>query len=415
MGLLDLFSVASVPVVKVLLICGLGSFLALDHIDILDESARKQINNVVFFVFNPALVSSNLAQTITLENIVSLWFMPVNILLTFVLGLFFGWLLGKMTKAPQHLKGLVIGSCAAGNLGNLPLILVPAICREKGSPFGAPDSCHMYGMAYVSLSMAIGAIYLWSIVYNIVRVSSTKSYEVIEVKNKSSDEETSKSHQGQLIDELDLEGTSAMDDANVPFLSCAKTDEQGKVFILDKIKKQIYSFFRNINLKAILAPSTTAAIVGFIVGLVPPVQRLMIGASAPFHVIQDSALLLGEAAIPVVTLIVGANLLRGLRGSGVQLTVILGIIAIRYVFLPLIGVLVIRGAIHLGFVHADPLYQFVLLLQYALPPAMNIGTITQLFGSGQSECSIILLWTYSVSSVSLTLWSTYFMWLVAKS
>ncbi|XP_027178917.1 protein PIN-LIKES 3-like isoform X3 [Coffea eugenioides] len=317
--------------------------------------------------------------------------------------------------SPQHLKGLVIGSCAAGNLGNLPLILVPAICREKGSPFGAPDSCLMYGMAYVSLSMAIGAIYLWSIVYNIVRVSSTKSYEVINVKNKSSDEETSKSLQEQLIDELDLEGTSAMDDANVSLLSCAKTDEQGKVFILDKIKKQIYSFFRNINLKAILAPSTTAAIVGFIVGLVPPIQRLMIGASAPLHVVQDSALLLGEAAIPIVTLIVGANLLRGLRGSGVQLTVILGIIAIRYVFLPLIGVLVIRGAIHLGFVHADPLYQFVLLLQYALPPAMNIGTITQLFGSGQSECSVILLWTYSVASVSLTLWSTYFMWLVAKS
>ncbi|XP_027178914.1 protein PIN-LIKES 3-like isoform X1 [Coffea eugenioides] len=415
MGLLDLFMVASVPVMKVLLICGLGSFLALDHIDILGESARKQINNVVFFVFNPALVSSNLAQTITLENIVSLWFMPVNILLTFILGLVFGWVLGKITKAPQHLKGLVIGSCAAGNLGNLPLILVPAICREKGSPFGAPDSCLMYGMAYVSLSMAIGAIYLWSIVYNIVRVSSTKSYEVINVKNKSSDEETSKSLQEQLIDELDLEGTSAMDDANVSLLSCAKTDEQGKVFILDKIKKQIYSFFRNINLKAILAPSTTAAIVGFIVGLVPPIQRLMIGASAPLHVVQDSALLLGEAAIPIVTLIVGANLLRGLRGSGVQLTVILGIIAIRYVFLPLIGVLVIRGAIHLGFVHADPLYQFVLLLQYALPPAMNIGTITQLFGSGQSECSVILLWTYSVASVSLTLWSTYFMWLVAKS
>ncbi|XP_027178915.1 protein PIN-LIKES 3-like isoform X2 [Coffea eugenioides] len=381
MGLLDLFMVASVPVMKVLLICGLGSFLALDHIDILGESARKQINNVVFFVFNPALVSSNLAQTITLENIVSLWFMPVNILLTFILGLVFGWVLGKITKAPQHLKGLVIGSCAAGNLGNLPLILVPAICREKGSPFGAPDSCLMYGMAYVSLSMAIGAIYLWSIVYNIVRVSSTKSYEVINVKNKSSDEETSKSLQEQLIDELDLEGTSAMDDANVSLLSCAKTDEQGKVFILDKIKKQIYSFFRNINLKAILAPSTTAAIVGFIVGLVPPIQRLMIGASAPLHVVQDSALLLGEAAIPIVTLIVGANLLRGLRGSGVQLTVILGIIAIRYVFLPLIGVLVIRGAIHLGFVHADPLYQFVLLLQYALPPAMNIVQLLELFSS----------------------------------
>ncbi|KAL3525135.1 hypothetical protein ACH5RR_013507 [Cinchona calisaya] len=413
MGLLDLFLVASVPVVKVLLICGLGSFLALDHIDVMGESARKQLNNVVFFVLNPALISSNLAQTVTLENITLLWFMPLNILLTFILGSFLGWLLNKFTKAPQNLKGLVIGSCAAGNLGNLFLILIPAMCHEKGSPFGAQDSCHTYGMAYASLSLAIGAIYLWTIVYNIVRISSIKSDEAVNVNDENCDEASSKSLQEQLINKLDLEDTSAVDHGNESLLPCAKTDKQGKVLISEKIKEQICSFFRNINLKVIFAPSTTAAIVGFFIGLVPPAQKLMIGANAPLHVIQDSALLLGGAAIPTVALVVGGNLLRGLRGSGVHISILLGIIAIRYLFLPVIGILVIKGAVHLGFVHADPLYQFVLLLHYALPPAMNIGTITQLFGSGQSECSVILLWTYSVSSVSLTLWSTYFMWLVA--
>jgi len=41
------------------------------------------------------------------------------------------------------------------------------------------------------------------------------------------------------------------------------------------------------------------------------------------------------------------------------------------------------------------------------------GVITQLFGTGESECSVILLWTYSLASVSLTVWSTFFMWLVS--
>ncbi|KAL3527343.1 hypothetical protein ACH5RR_011999 [Cinchona calisaya] len=413
MRLLDLFLVASVPVLKVLLICGLGSFLVLDHIDLLGESARKQLNNIVFFVFNPALVASNLAQTITLDNIILLWFMPLNIFLTFILGAFLGWILAKITRAPLHLKGLVVGACAAGNLGNLPLILIPAMCSEKGSPFGAPDSCHIYGMAYVSLSMAIGAIYLWSIVYNIIRVSSIKSTEVVNGNIANSDEETSQSLQEQLINNLDTEEGSILDHANESLLPCAKTNKKEKVWILEKIKKQICSFASKVNLKAIFAPSTTAAIVGFIIGLVPPVQKLMIGANAPLHVIEDSALLLGDAAIPIITLIVGANLLKGLRGTGVQLSVIIGIIVIRYLLLPVIGVFVVKGAVHLGFVHSDPLYQFVLLLQYALPPAMNIGTITQLFGAGQSECSVILLWTYSTASVSLTLWSTYFLWLVA--
>lgn len=40
------------------------------------------------------------------------------------------------------------------------------------------------------------------------------------------------------------------------------------------------------------------------------------------------------------------------------------------------------------------------------------GTITQLFGAGESECSVIMLWTYGLASVALTFWSTFFMWLV---
>jgi hypothetical protein len=48
MGLLDLFFVASNPVLKVLLLTALGSFLALDRIDILGEDTRKQLNTVCY-------------------------------------------------------------------------------------------------------------------------------------------------------------------------------------------------------------------------------------------------------------------------------------------------------------------------------------------------------------------------------
>lgn len=40
------------------------------------------------------------------------------------------------------------------------LIIVPSICKEKGSPFGAPDVCHTYGLAYASLSMAVSLFFL---------------------------------------------------------------------------------------------------------------------------------------------------------------------------------------------------------------------------------------------------------------
>lgn len=74
----------------------------------------------------------------------------------------------------------------------------------------------------------------------------------------------------------------------------------------------------------------------------------------------------------------GGNLLKGLTGSGIQKSLLVGIIGVRYIALPLIGIAVVKGAIHLGLVQHDPLYQFVLLLQFALPPAMNIGMLIQL-------------------------------------
>lgn len=46
MALLDLFTASSVPVVKVLLVTALGSYLALDRINILGDDARKHLNNV---------------------------------------------------------------------------------------------------------------------------------------------------------------------------------------------------------------------------------------------------------------------------------------------------------------------------------------------------------------------------------
>lgn len=46
MGLLDIFTAALVPVLKVLVVTVLGSVLALERVNILGEEARKHLNNV---------------------------------------------------------------------------------------------------------------------------------------------------------------------------------------------------------------------------------------------------------------------------------------------------------------------------------------------------------------------------------
>lgn len=48
----------------------------------------------------------------------------------------------------------------AGNLGNLLLIIVPAVCEESNSPFGDKLTCSTNGQGLVSLSMAVNIIYM---------------------------------------------------------------------------------------------------------------------------------------------------------------------------------------------------------------------------------------------------------------
>ncbi|CAI0434748.1 unnamed protein product [Linum tenue] len=408
MAVLDLFIASSIPVIKVLVITALGTFLALEKVDVLGAEARKHVNNVVFYVFNPALMVASLSQTITFQQMVKLWFMPVNVLITFVVGSVLGWMVIQLARPPKQLKGLIVGCTAAGNLGNMFMVMIPAICKEKASPFGSPEVCQSYGLAYSSVSMALGAVYLWTYVYSIMRASNP-----VQVAGGGG------AGGGHDPEKLTVSITTTTTTGTVgsslehPLLLHSSTSNLDKV---TRVKQVLARALGSVNWKTIFAPSTIGVIIGFAIGLTTPIKNLLVGDQAPLRVIQDSGVLLGQAAIPTLTLLVGANLLRGLKGSSVKTTVIIGIVLARYVALPLVGIVVVKGALRLGFIPADdPLYQFILLLQFTVPPAMNIGIITQLFGEGESECSVIMLWTYALASVSLTLWSTCFMWLVSSS
>ncbi|CAN1828987.1 Protein PIN-LIKES 5 [Linum perenne] len=76
---------------------------------------------------------------------------------------------------------------------------------------------------------------------------------------------------------------------------------------------------------------------------------------------------------------------------------IVGVVCVRYVFLPVIGICVIKAAASLGFLPSDPLFAYVLML----------------FDVAQEECSVIFLWTYLFAAIALTLWSTVYLWILS--
>lgn len=68
--------------------------------------------------------------------------------------------------------------------------------------------------------------------------------------------------------------------------------------------------------------------------------------------------------------------LLGLRRSEVGVLVVVGVIVVRYIIMPLLGVVIVKAAYSWGMVGSSSLYQFILMLQYALPPAMSVGMMS---------------------------------------
>ncbi|TKY58413.1 transporter C5D6.04 [Spatholobus suberectus] len=413
----DLFFVALVPVLETLLVTLLGLLIATERFNFLRSvDARNCLNNLVFYIFTPALLIADLAETITFARLVEMWFMLVNIFLTFVVGSILGWLLNKIARTPEHQRGLVNGCCTAGNLGNLLLIIVPAVCEENSSIFGDSSTCSTYGEAYAAVSTGVSAIFIWTYLLIVMGASTNESTEnenTIDTTARAINSAGSLERFPANITESLLTSTDSLSIDNLPVQPESPFDRNGKKMpILDFITRPFTKCTRYVKLKMVFTPSTIAVIIGFSIGAISPIRKLMVGDDAPLRVIISSASLVGEAMIVSMTLVVGANLLDGLKKSGISFFLILGIMVVRFIISPILGILIVKAAHYWGFVGSSSLYQFVLMLQYALPPATTVGTVAQLIGLGESECSLVMLWTYAVATFSLTLWCTFFMWML---
>ncbi|XP_059643925.1 protein PIN-LIKES 5-like isoform X2 [Cornus florida] len=419
MGFWTLFEVASMPMLQVLIITSLGAFMATDYLNLLPPHARKSLNKIVFTVLNPCLLYSSLSQTVTLKDIISWWFMPLNIGLIFLFGGTLGWIVVKILKPKPHLEGLIIALCSTGNFGNILLILVPAICKENGSPFGDHKVCATIGISYASFSMALGAFYVWTFTFQLMRSSSLK-YKLLqeaESSPKVPNEDLDANGKTHL-----LKGNQEHGGIVVPSIKSIVEDTENQLIVPQvstlELEKGNASFWSKICgvlhqlLHVVLEPPFLAVVGGFMVGANKWLNNLFIGTTAPLRVLQESSKLLGDGTIPCITLILGGNL-SGMSKVKLRPLIIVSVVCVRYVILPVIGIGVVKQAAKLGFLPPDPLYHFILYIQYTLPPAMAIGTMSQLFDVAQDECSVLFLWTYLVASLAMTVWSTIYMWMLS--
>ncbi|XP_031498535.1 protein PIN-LIKES 6 [Nymphaea colorata] len=394
-SLLETLKFAVLPIAKVFTMCFLGFLMASKYVNILPANGRKLLNGLVFSLLLPCLIFSQLGRAVTVQKMLEWWFIPVNVVLGTISGSLIGLLVALVIRPPYPYFKFTIIQIGIGNIGNIPLVLIAALCRDKANPFGDPLKCSQDGNAYISFGQWVGAIILYTYVFHMLAPpeDSCQSLEAGKITAKVT-EKSSAPEATPLLLPLVSDGVvsrrATKKEKVVNFLS----------FMVEKLK-----------IKQIMQPPIIASIMAILIGAVPVFKNLILTDDAPLFFLTDSCIILGGAMIPCILLALGGNLVDGPGPGSAKLGVktIAAIIFGRLILVPPTGLGIVTLADRLGFLpEGDKMFRFVLLLQHSMPTSVLSGAVANLRGCGK-EAAASLFWVHIFAVFSMAGWIVLFL------
>ncbi|XP_039071014.1 protein PIN-LIKES 6-like isoform X3 [Hibiscus syriacus] len=359
-SLLGSIKIAVLPVAKVFTLCFLGFLMASKYVNIFPENGRKLLNGLVFSLLLPCLIFSQLGQAITLQKMLQWWFIPVNVVLGAISGSIIGYVVVTLVKPPYPYFKFSVIQIAIGNIGNVPLVLIAALCRDTSNPFGDTETCSTQGTAYISFGQWVGAIILYTYVFHMLAPPPEGTFD----------------HEaGNLPLKIPQKDASP---ENVPLLGQETSPTDLDNSKKGKIKSFLVLVYDKLKLKQILQPPIVASILAMIIGTIPVLKKLIFTRDAPLYFFTDSCIILGKALIPCILLALGGNLVDGPGPGSARIGVrtLVAIIIGRLILVPPAGLGIVTLADKLGFLpEGDKMFRFVLLLQHSMPTSVLSGKV----------------------------------------
>ncbi|OIW17334.1 hypothetical protein TanjilG_22446 [Lupinus angustifolius] len=420
-------AMAIMPLLKLLCLIVIGLVLANPRKQFIPKATFKLLSKLVFALFLPCLIFTELGESITLKNFGNWLFIPVNVLVSTAIGCFLGYLVVLICRPPPELRRFTIIMTGFGNTGNLALSIVVSVCHTKDNPFG--PSCYTRGVAYVSFSQWVAVILVYTLVYHMME-PPMQYYEVVEEGAEIVEEQTLNDISRPLLVEAEWPGIEDKEDehSKTPFIArifksisgisstsipdletttetSANSPRSIRCLAEPRVVRRIRIVAEQTPIQHILQPPTIASLLAIIIGMVPQLKSVFFGLDAPLSFIKDSLEILGGAMVPSVMLILGGMIGEGPNESKLGLRTTIGIIVARLLVLPLlgIGIVALADKLHL-LVLDDAMYRFVLLLQYTTPSAILLGAIASLRGYAVSEASALLFWQHIFALLSLSVY-----------
>lgn len=420
---------AIIPLMKLLSLTVIGLVLAHPKTKIIPKATFKLLSKLVFALFLPCLIFTELGESITVENFVDWWFIPINVVISTAIGCLLGYIVVLVCRPPPEFKRFTIIMTAFGNTGNIPLALVGSVCHTKDNPFG--PQCHSRGVAYVSFSSWVSVILVYTLVYHMME-PPLEYYEIveegaeIEIEEQEAvndvsrpllveaewpgmeDKETEHSKQpfiARIFQSISSVSQSSVPDLEVTGEGAPNSPRSIRCLAEPRVVRRIRTVAVQTPIQHILQPPTIASLLAIIVGMVPQIKAFFFGYDAPLSFLTDSLEILAGAMVPSVMLVLGGMLAEGPIDSKLGLRTTIGISVARLLVLPLLGIGIVALSDKLNFlVHGDAMYRFVLLLQYTTPSAILLGAIASLRGYAVSEASALLFWQHVFALFSLSLY-----------
>ncbi|XP_010922814.1 protein PIN-LIKES 6 [Elaeis guineensis] len=384
---------AILPIAKVFTMCFMGCLMASKYVNILPSNGRRLLNGLVFSLLLPCLIFSQLGRAITLENLLEWWYIPVNILMATISGSLIGFVVACIVRPPYPYFKFTIIHIATGNIGNIPLVLIAALCRDESNPFGDSDKCSQDGNAYIAFGQWVGAVVLYTYVFQMLAPPPEETFDSLEEE--------------KLPIAAPVNAVNNAIPEQVPLL----TPQKPEAIMLEsskrgKIISQLHYLVEKLKLKRFFQPPIIASMLAIVIGTIPFLKQLILTDDAPFFFFTDSCLILGEAMIPCILLALGGNLIDG-PGAG---TAKLGfrttaaIVFARLILVPPAGLGIVTLADKLGFLpKGDKMFKFVLLLQHSMPTSVLSGAVANLRGWGK-ESAAVLFWVHIFAVFSISGW-----------
>ncbi|CAG9467120.1 unnamed protein product [Pedinophyceae sp. YPF-701] len=160
----ELFWTAAQPIVKVVLLCGVGAVAA--RRGLLPPEMRRYLSALIFNIFIPCLLFDSLVPVIDTESVRDWWPLLLCILLAVVTGFGVGWLVGLCTRCPKHLRRVLVAAVGLANVGNLPLVLIEELGRDEESPLAGLGR---RGLGYVGVTLALATLSHFLLGYQLLK------------------------------------------------------------------------------------------------------------------------------------------------------------------------------------------------------------------------------------------------------